>query len=49
MKFRVDIKLCIVNSIEELTFHLGSRYKATLKREFKLLWRKAGLLKYLDD
>ena len=25
------------------------RYKATWNREFKLLWRKAGLLKYLDD
>ena len=25
------------------------RYHATWKREFKIPWRKAGLLKHLDD
>ena len=30
---------------EVVPMHEEGRYKATWKREFKLLWRKAGLLK----
>ena len=36
-----DVCHCLYSSLE-------GRYKATWKREFKLPWRKAGLLKSTD-
>jgi hypothetical protein len=37
--------LCIKAAHANVVLHLEGRYKATWKREFKLPWRKAGLLK----